>query len=235
MKKIIIASSIALLALSGQAFASKNGLYIGGQVGQTTANYNADDLGLKNATVTAYQKTIQQPLGTAKISTDNDGLGGRAYLGYQLNHYLALESGFTHFADIDVKNAWGQAGNKETVHQNAIDLVGKVMLPLGSSFNLFAKGGMAYVNLDSKYNKSASYDSYTSIDGGPWSYSGTSTTNASYSAKHKTINEVRPTYGFGASVDLTSSISADVSWTRIQGGSGIKDSDFIGVGLAWHI
>jgi opacity protein-like surface antigen len=91
----------------------------------------------------------------------------------------------------------------------AVDLVAKGIMPLDNGFGVYGKAGAAYVGQSIKY-QSLGYS-----------------TN-----QHK----VYPTVGAGVSYDLTTNVSSDLSWNRIQkvGSGNLKSTDLVSLGLAYH-
>lgn len=216
IKKTIISTAISttlMLTFSTIAFASANGFYVGGQLGAANIDNTASSLGADKADITGSTGQIAGP---NSVEVDNGDWGGRIYGGYQFNKYLALETGLSAFAPTDVDNLYGTTKNA-SVNLNAIDAVGKVMLPIGSKVNLFAKGGVSYV-MTNHFDGEA----YIGQNG------------YSYSTNEEVDTAWRPTYGLGASVDLTPHLSADVSWSQIVGNDDIPRTNFTALGLAYH-
>ncbi|NNM58351.1 MAG: outer membrane beta-barrel protein, partial [Legionellales bacterium] len=156
-----------------------------------------------------------------KTDVDNGNLGARAYLGYQFNKYLSLESGYTQYSHTDVNNIDGVRGADLSLYQGAIDAVAKVSLPLTQKINIYAKGGAAYV-------MTQGVDSSVYVNVQP------NQINANLDYGTKNIDEFRPTYAVGVSYDLTQHLSTDVSWSQIVGGNDIATSNFASLGLSYH-
>jgi opacity protein-like surface antigen len=108
------------LSLSTFALGDRSGIYLGAQAGYTRSHYDLDDFLHKD-----FKK---------------DELAGRAYLGYQLNQYLGLETGFTMLAGTDLPHHFGD------VRSTHWDLLLKAGAPLGDSgFRADLKAGGAHV------------------------------------------------------------------------------------------
>lgn len=173
---------VAAVALSTMmvtnAMAAKEGAYVGGQVGYGHFGEFRD-----------YGK-----------DNTSGGVAGRVFGGYQFNSYLAAELGWTKFSNLSEQGI--------SLKTNAVDIVGKAILPVADGFNLYAKAGAAYVMSDVDVKGFGS----------------------------GTEKKWFPTAGVGASYDITPNVAADVSYTRIQktgNNSLFQSSDFVGVGLTY--
>lgn len=124
-KLLVGAAAIGLLGLSLPSFAllDCSGFYIGAQAGVSHASYDLNSF-------------LDEHL-------DKDGTVGRVYLGYQLNLFLGIETGFALFSEVDLPK---DLGDVKTAHW---DFLLKVGMPLGESgFRLDVKGGAAYFIAD---------------------------------------------------------------------------------------
>ncbi|KAF5271492.1 hypothetical protein FQR65_LT05112 [Abscondita terminalis] len=207
------------------ANAAAPGVYVTGQVGYANTHMGSktkisDILGpfAENVDSAAINKNLS-----------NNGLAGRIALGYQFSQNFALEAGYLQLGEGKVNlgavhdphsPAVGEASLK--LQQNAIDLVGKGILPLASNFNLYGKLGVAYVTSDVK---------------GTLQVPGLPTLNADLNnranvAKHKWAPEA----AIGVSYDITPNVSVDTSWTHIQplGNNKPGNIDFVAVGLGYN-
>ncbi|MBY0544398.1 MAG: porin family protein [Gammaproteobacteria bacterium] len=219
-KAVLLA--VSALGLCSSVYAADNGLYAGAQLGYANIDNSVSSLDVSSTPLNINGHYVGQVSGFKNPSVDNGDIGGRAYLGYQFNRYFSLEAGYTQYADTDVNNIAGFHNQDISLYEGAIDTVGKFSLPIGKRVNLYAKGGAAYVmtqGVDSSINQvirplnvSSSFE--------------TSTTN---------IDEFRPTYGFGASFDITNHLSTDVSWSQIVGGNNIPTTNFTALGLSYHL
>ena len=216
---------VFLTLFSSAAFAADNGFYIGVDVGQVKTNYGnaTNNFGIKFDTV--GNSGNLQDLGPGAPSVNSSGLGGNIYFGYQYNHYLATEAGYTYMPSVNLLNketaSVGSvtATGDLTLDEQAGDLVEKFMLPIASSgITLFAKGGIAYITAREKANLTV-----TGIGPTPIQFSDADTVNA-----------FRPTYGAGISYDFTNSFTGNISWQRIQGNNNIQNVNLAAVGVAYH-
>jgi opacity protein-like surface antigen len=226
--KININKTLLLCGMTGamlcsSAYAANNGLYVGGQVGYGSNNSSPSSLNAASIPVTIVntQTTLSGP---AKVSVDNDGIAGRAFLGYQFNKYLSLEGGYTQYSDTTVNNVYGIKGNDESLFEGAIDGVVKGSLPITDRFSVYAKGGAAYVMAQSL----GTNDSTSILN---------QQSGLIYLNDYNTQNNYafRPTYGVGASFDITKRLSTDISWSQIVGGNNVPTTNFAALGLTFHI
>jgi opacity protein-like surface antigen len=124
--------------------------------------------------------------------------GGRAYVGWQFNPNLAVETGYNYLQNNDYQVAGGLVDVTEKMQ--AWDLLGKASLPFSAfvgqetPFSLYAKAGGAYVRSE----VDASVAGLGSI---------ASTTS----------NQVKPEAGIGVECNFTEDLSADLSYSHIFG------------------
>jgi OOP family OmpA-OmpF porin len=138
--------------------------------------------------------------------TDPNSFAGRAYLGYQFNKYISTELGYTYLGTVHWNNIDGVHGWDAKATQQSGDLIAKASLPIGDHFNLFALGGGAYITSHQSSSITTDFDD----------------------------SEFRPTYGVGASYDINSKVSLDLSWRQINGGSDDPNFNFASLGVAYH-
>lgn len=128
-KPLVYLASIATIGFSLSALAQPvaqpsyydcAGIYIGAQGGYARTNYNLSSF-------------IDEHV-------NKDGAVGRAYVGYQFNNLIGLETGFALYTNVDVPQDFGDI---KTAHW---DLLAKVGMPIGDSgFRVDVKGGGAYI------------------------------------------------------------------------------------------
>lgn len=143
MKKLLVVSAIAALGLTSVAFAgglpeempaapaaiasSDIGIYLGLQGGWERTNYKDLD-------------TISNMLAQANVDIAKDnGAVGRAFLGYDINRYFAVEAGYSYFFNKVTFN------NEDNIKTQAADLYFKGKLPVVDNFDLYAKLGAGWL------------------------------------------------------------------------------------------
>jgi OOP family OmpA-OmpF porin len=147
----------------------------------------------------------------------NGGVSGRVFAGLTFTPNLGLEAGFTKFTDVNYSANNNIISEKLKIQSYAVDMVGKVTLPLENNFSLFGKVGGAYLN----ENASATI---TNISTGA---------SASGNATHDAI---LPTFGAGLGYNINKNVTADVSWMRIQkvGNTNLNSTDTAMFNLSYH-
>lgn len=247
-KKIAIVSALGLGA-SISAQAAVNGFYAGGQFGAADIGYTASNLGVVYATansglVNPYVSGSTSVTGPNTPSVDNGTLGARIFMGYQFIPYFAAELGLDGFQSTDIEHMYGtpiavgsNINNFTKNHSNpysnindsallgGIDLVGKAMLPIGERFNIYAKGGVAYMEAN---QFSAEFDVTEDKQNTGHILTVSSDLNKD------TVYAFRPVYGAGVSYDITPKVVLDLSWTQIPSGSDIPQSNLYALGLSYH-
>ena len=88
---------------------------------------------------------------TATGSGDDSSLGGKLFVGYNFNKYLALEGFYTNFGEFKVNaSAFDGIDTLSTVDSwkaSGFGIAGLGMLPISNSFSLFGKFGLVYWNM----------------------------------------------------------------------------------------
>lgn len=167
-----------------------SGVYIGIQGGLAWSDVGN---GFKNYVNGVYDYEKDQGNNPVKQIDEHD-VGGRAFVGYNFNPYVALELGGTLYPE----NKYGlfvDFGDNNniltTIKTYTFDLLGKFSLPLGEKWSIYAKAGIAYVNTT-------------------YEYTGTDLTS-------ETNHAWRPGYGAGASYSLSRDITVDFAWIGVLG------------------
>ncbi|MBU0745058.1 MAG: porin family protein [Gammaproteobacteria bacterium] len=140
MKKILLVSAVAALGLNSvvlagglpeempmapAAVSNDSGIYLGIEGGFGMTNW-------KDRVEVSIQDT-----------SNDSGVVGRAFLGYDINKYFALETGYTYFFNkAKLKTNGAETDNVKT---QAIDLMGKIKAPIVDKFDLYAKLGANYL------------------------------------------------------------------------------------------
>lgn len=139
MKKLTYVLPVALL-LSGAVNASNNNdnpWYAGARLGGTH-----------------YSESFSDSSG---FDTDDDDFGFGAFLGYNINSWFAIETGYTDLGEIDFSRTDDETIDG-SIDQKTIDLVGKFSWPATQSLDLFAKAGAAYYFADLETNSGSTDD-----------------------------------------------------------------------------
>ena len=186
-----------LLWVSVPTFAMLPGIYLGGQ-GGVAQNSGTQDFTMGSSN-------------TSK-SFDNSNFGGRLYAGVQYNKYIGTEMGITYLGEDTINNLFGVSGATAEMDQFAVDALGKLSLPLPHHFEIYGKGGFAYVS--SWANPSSTADN-----------------NGIKATPH--IFGFQPVVGLGGQYDVSDTFSVDVSWLKyIQTGSDTSlDTNLFTVGI----
>lgn len=220
-KALLSLTLISGLILSAPLFAQKNGFYAGGQLGYSDTNNTPD---LPNSSKPPISMVNGKPVGFnayADESSDENGLGGRLYAGYQFNKYLALESGYTHYADTNVDNAFGLKGYNYDLHSYSVDTMAKGMLPITDHFHLYAKGGAAVLEQDKiDYH----YVSNT--------VNGVTVNSLSDEPSTGKDGSFQPAYALGAEYAFTDHLAADIAWNKV--GFSDNQPSIATVGFSYH-
>lgn len=146
-KKILLSALIGVAALSAgsalantstatSAFNSNAGVYIGAQLGYGDTNWSDLD-------VSRPANPILSLGGTDTISYHDTGLAGGLFAGYDINQYLAVETGYVYFPRTDLKINGKTVDHADTY---GIDLIGKITVPVVDNFGLYAKAGPGYLH-----------------------------------------------------------------------------------------
>ena len=193
MKKLLVVSAIAALGLTSVAFAgglpeempaapaaaSDAGVYVGIEGGYGLTNWRN------------IENNVSPPYSVIK----DKGFVGRAFVGYDINKYFALETGFTYFfnkTEIIKKNVALTSG----IITQVVDLYGKIKAPVVDSFDLYAKLGACYLmsNIENPIGTLA----------------------ASYNNEGN-VKNFNVAFGAGADYSITPNIIANVEWPRNSG------------------
>ena len=78
------------------------------------------------------------------VAKQNNGIIGRVFIGYDVNRYFAVESGYSYFFNKPYFSS-SNLGDTDKINTTAIDLYGKGKLPLIQNLDLYAKLGASCV------------------------------------------------------------------------------------------
>jgi len=136
MKKLLI-SAVAVLGLSSAALA--------GGLPEDAApmpTASSSDTGFYVGAEGGYGITNWKNLDISHVVNRDNGFVGRAFLGYDLNRYWAVEGGYTYFFNKAEVTTGAVTSKAKT--QN-IDVVLKGKLPIVDNFDAYAKVGGNYL------------------------------------------------------------------------------------------
>lgn len=227
MNKLKGLIGLAACAFSTATFATGEGFYLGGQLGLTTINNQPKTLQTGNCISTSGGGVICGPTSTTpSISPSNSGYGGRLYVGYNLNKYFAMEMGFAHYGASTYKVGMpnppiigGNPISNPTVRTNAFDIVGKGTMQIWV-VGAFLKLGIAMARQSSSGSLLTTYQP--------------TPPPPQILVAAGTVNTVRPTGAVGINWDITPNWVADLTYSRIFGGSGFQSADMISLGVSYH-
>jgi OmpA-OmpF porin, OOP family len=224
-KKTVLVAALAL-GLSGVAFASGEevampaapapdfvpGIYVGiqGLYGLTGWDNLKQDT-TTSETINPFSGVVTKHTHSVKVDDEN-GFGGRVFLGYDFHKNFAVEAGYAYFGNTAKIMAVedGKEAQLAGIKTSAFDLVGKAKIPVSNGFGIYAKAGVGY--LQSKGFHDNVINDLLHID--------TGIIRESDSESH-----VGLVYGLGVSYDITPNIITDLSWTRYDGNPSLKDGD----------
>ena len=198
---LFLALTAALSVTTVQA--ADTGFYIGGSFGKSkVSDFNGADVDAELASLGI----------TSTTSTDDKDTGWKAFAGYRIMKYLAVEGAYTNFGEATANTVITAptAGTFNTDLESeswSISAVG--ILPLNDQFSLFARLGVNVWNIDI-------------------SASGTGSGAVVVSDSEDGTDVV---YGLGAAYNITQNLSVRGEWERYDFDG--DDVDLLSVGLAW--
>jgi OOP family OmpA-OmpF porin len=217
-KKILTTTVLGVSVLGVMAAnAAAPGVYVTGQVGYADTHMG--------------DKTNISGFNAKDNNLSNNGLAGRLAIGYQFNQNFAVEAGYLQLGQTKANDLLnlpinlpkiGLTDSSLKLRQNAIDLVGKGIIPVASNVNVYGKLGVAYVNTTIEVTAKVTGVPTVSVN-----------LNDSFNvAKHKWAPEA----AVGVSYDITPNVSVDTSWTHIQplGNDKPGNIDFVAVGVGYN-
>ncbi|HVY53975.1 MAG TPA: porin family protein [Gammaproteobacteria bacterium] len=203
ISKILFSFISALICCSVSYAASWPQMYIGVQGGLANTNFSISNVKLNQANGGG-------PVTSANISNHISAI--RGYAGYRWNEYLALEGGYLKPRSTRFQNINGGGFDTGWINQYAIDVTGKLFLPMATYIHLspYLKAGGAYMS---------------SSTGGSIVRNGAS--NFGYS--------LHPLLGVGIGYNFTPYLVGDISWTNItKYNSNIPQTNLFFAGLTYY-
>lgn len=275
IKSILTASVLSVIgaAVSTTAFADnmvnastfcKPGFYAGLQGGRSDTFYHPDSAlaqaisnGAGNSVTTTTTFSPSGAVTTSTVNssvynsvsgakTDDIGMGGRIYAGYQFNPYFAVETGYTQYAKTE-SNATVKAttftgtpavASRTTnstsyngeITEHAIDLVAKGTMPLPMGFGVYAKAGLAYIQADNHINATGS--SSTTVT--PTQIITTTGPVSRSTIYTNTFQKVAPVAGIGVNYTIpNTNMSVTADYTRVFSYGGIPNAKLASLGIEY--
>ncbi len=209
----VFVAGFSLLAMN--AYAVLPGFYIGAQLGPATNAGKEEQAQVMGATTL--------PPETTPVTVRTQQFGSSIFMGYKMNNWAAVEGGFTYFSNLRFKQkdtSVQTCGSLSAGTKNA-DIVGKFSYTL-SSFEVFTKVGAAFTY----------YSSTGSLN--PGTATMNPTTGQIECGKTQNNTKWSPTYGIGASYDLSQNVAVDLTYSVVNGGNITGNIDFLSLGLSYH-
>lgn len=201
-KQILVIGLITGVGLS-TAHAADSGFYIGGSFGQSRiSDFSGSDVDRELASVGI----------TSTTTTDDKDTGWKAFAGYRVMKYLAVEGAYTNFGDASARvtvtaPAAGVANVELENEAWSLSVLG--ILPLNDKFSLFGRLGFNVWNVEA-------------------TATGTGSATGRYSYDEDGTDVL---YGLGASYHFTPNLNLRAEWERYDFDG--NDIDFVSVGLGW--
>lgn len=161
----------------------------------------------------------------------SEGGAGRIFAGFKFDPYWSLEFGWSHFPslpvhaeasgiDQSVGRPYEVDSSLGSIKIDAFDLLVKLSWPMSWYFNVYLKGGGAYIEARSSEQVNLVRD------GGVYATPNTSNVQQRY----------YPAFGLGMSYDITGHFVADLSYLRIQKvkSNDIGSTNMISFGFSWY-
>lgn len=138
-------------------------------------------------------------------SVDSNKAFARIYGGYDFTENLGLQLGYAYYG----KPEFNSSGVKQSFAQQGVDLSGLVSLHFAHNFGFYLKGGTA------------------------WVFRG-SVPESAYFKGRESSSKLALLLGVGATYDITKSLSADLSATRLFNNGNLPKMDLYGIGLTYR-
>ncbi len=221
--------AICLLTVAVPSWSLSEGFYTGLELGYSVSAYTGNnvkvqipqlnEVGVPLATAASELSPAYAAIPLSGILTvENDGVGGRLYLGYKFYKILAIEGGYTRYADAVISNTfqlssanpivWGNnslIGANTRVEQQALDLSAKLFIPVLDLFSLYGLLGISY--LDTFLPTKASLEATPQSNGG-------NLYEVKITRAHQ--NNYAMLYGFGGGYSFNDSFIVGLTYQQLQ-------------------
>ena len=134
MKKVRLVVTMVAACAAGSVFAQQ-GLYVGGSLGQSMTSFDSEFSS-----------------GGTSYSQEKTKMAYKGFVGYSINQYLAVEGGYANFGKPKAKVSGTGWSGENSQEESAWFAAAKGTLPINEQFNLFAKLGVTYNKVTSKWN-----------------------------------------------------------------------------------
>jgi len=203
-KQLFLLAFSAVIGVTS-AQAADTGFYVGGSLGQSeVSDFSGADF---DAELNTWGLT-------SSTSTDDTDTGWKAFAGYRIMKYLAVEGAYTDFGEFTAHSSITapSAGIVNTnIEAEAWTISALGILPLADNFSLFARLGVNLWNVDISARGTGSgvaASESDSDDGTEW------------------------VYGVGAAFNITKNLSVRGEWERYDFDD--ADIDLLSAGLSWN-
>jgi opacity protein-like surface antigen len=149
-------------------------------------------------------------------TVDNSGTGWNGSMGYKFMPYVAVEGGYTRYANTRLQNSAGTTAADDSHY--AVDIAAKGILPIYTSgFELFAKVGVVRIS-----------SSIGSVD---------AAASAVDSLTFNTNGQSAMGLYLGGGVDyaVTKSLAINTQYARANGNSSTGNMDLVSIGLSFTL
>lgn len=141
-----------------------------------------------------YANTHWDNLAFPQTSISSTGFAARGYLGFGFNRFISVESGYIYLPRARINDQFGQSSH---INNYAVDLLGKLTVPVTGGLDLFAKAGLGYFN----------------------------SSGSSLLGRTQT-GHFGPAFGVGAAYEVVPNLAIDLSWMRYSGNGRIADASY---------
>jgi OmpA-OmpF porin, OOP family len=151
------------------------------------------------------------------VSTiDNSGTGWNGTAGYKIMPYIAVEGGYTRYADARLENSEGTTAARD--HHYAVDVAAKGIYPvMNTGLELFAKVGVDRI-----------VSSIGAVDAAASAVDGLTFDTTSHTAMGLYI-------GGGLDYVVTKSVAINTQYERANGNASTGNMDLISIGLSFTL
>jgi OmpA-OmpF porin, OOP family len=119
----------------------------------STSVFAAPYMGIQGGVIYNGLNTSNNTYSVVSFRDNSNPLAGRLFAGYELNKYFAVEAGYLLATNATIHtDIFGKNFGKFNVNEQIVDVVGKGKFYMGSSFYVYGKAGLAYINVKETLN-----------------------------------------------------------------------------------